>query len=244
MKAIILNAGKGGRLGALTDDRPKCLVQAGGRPILDFQLDALRQSGVHELVMVVGYRADMIVEHLKRYPEFSVTWIDNPDYTATNTAYSLWLARQEMTGDFLYLNGDVLFHPELIRRLAAAPAANPLAVERKPCGDEEVKVLLSGTRISAIGKEIQPAAAYGEFIGVARFDGALGPLFSATLTEVIERDQLLKNYFETAVDRMLAKARFTALDISDLPCIEIDFPEDLARADAVVLPAFSGRQPS
>lgn len=240
MKAIILNAGKGGRLGSLTDDRPKCLVEVGGRPILDFQLDALRQNGVRDLVMVVGYRDAMIRDYLKRYPEFSVTWINNPDYTHTNTAYSLWLARREMTGNFLYLNGDVLFHPELIRRLVAAPSCNPLAVERKRCGDEEVKVLLSGTRIISIGKEIPPTEAYGEFIGVARFSGSIGSLFGATLTDVVERDRLLKNYFETAVDRMLDQAVFTALDISDLPCIEIDFPEDLERAENTILPAFTG----
>lgn len=240
MKAIILNAGKGGRLGSLTDDRPKCLVEVGGRPILDFQLDALRQNGVRDLVMVVGYRDAMICDYLKRYPEFSVTWINNPDYAHTNTAYSLWLARREMTGNFLYLNGDVLFHPELIRRLVAAPSCNPLAVERKRCGDEEVKVLLSGTRITAIGKEIPPTEAYGEFIGVARFAGSIGSLFGATLTDVVERDRLLKNYFETAVDRLLDQAVFTALDISDLPCIEIDFPEDLERAENTILPAFTG----
>jgi len=240
MKAIILNAGKGGRLGNLTDDRPKCLVEVGGRPILDFQLDALRLAGVLELVIVVGYRHEMIRDYLKRYPEFLVTWLENPDYAETNTAYSLWLARHEMTDAFLYLNGDVLFHPELVRRLVAAPSVNPLAIERKQCGDEEVKVLLNGTRITAIGKDIPPDKAYGEFIGVARFSGEIGPLFGATLEEVILRDKLLKNYFETALDRMLAKSSFTALDISDLPCIEIDFPEDLERARTVVLPSLAG----
>jgi choline kinase len=240
MKAIILNAGKGGRLGTLTDDRPKCLVEVWGRPILDFQLDALRLAGVRELVIVVGYRHEMIRDYLKRYPEFAVTWLENPDYAETNTAYSLWLARHEMTGDFLYLNGDVLFHPELVRRLVAAPALNPLAVERKRCGEEEVKVLLEGTKVTSIGKEIDPAMAYGEFIGVARFSGSIGQLFSETLEEVVQRDKLVKNYFETAVDRMLDKSVFTSLDISDLPCIEIDFPDDLERAQTSVIPSLAG----
>jgi len=185
---------------------------------------------------VVGYRHEMIREHLQRYPEFTVTWVDNPDYADTNTANSLWLARREMTDDFLYLNGDVLFHPELVRRLVAAPSLNPLAVERKRCGEEEVKVLLDGARVTAIGKEINPAEAYGEFIGVAKFTGAIGSLFGATLEEVVLRDKLVKNYFETAVDRMTDKTIFTALDVSDLPCIEIDFPEDLERAKNVILP--------
>lgn len=240
MKAIILNAGKGGRLGMLTDERPKCLVELGGRPILDFQLDALRSGGVRNLVMVVGYRDEMIRAYLQRYPEFSVTYIENKDFSETNTAYSLWLARHEMTEDFLYLNGDVLFHPELIRRLMAAPARNPLAIERKCCGEEEVKVLLKGVEITAIGKEIIPAQAYGEFIGVAKFSRDIGELFGSTLEQVVVQDRLLKNYFETAVNRMLGQAFFTALDISDLPCIEIDFPEDLERAVKVILPRIAG----
>ncbi len=239
MKVIILNAGKGGRLGALTEERPKCLVDVGGRPILDYQLDALRLAGVTELVMVVGYREEAVRAHLARYPEFSVTFIGNPDYANTNTAYSLWLARHEMTSDFLYFNGDVLFHPQLVERLVTAPAENALAVEHKRCGDEEVKVILDGSRITAIGKEVDQNSSFGEFIGIARFSGRVGPLFRKTLEEVIERRKLLKNYFETAVDLMLDQAPFTSVDITDLPCIEIDFPEDLERARTVVLPRFT-----
>lgn len=236
MKAIILNAGKGGRLGNLTDDRPKCLVEVGGRPILDFQLDALRAAGVLDLVMVVGYRQEMIRKYLRHYPEFSVTWIENPDYAVTNTAYSLCLARHTMTDDILYCNGDVLFHPELLRRLVASPAACPMAVERKRCGEEEVKVMVDGTRIVAIGKELSPGIAFGEFIGVARFSSEIFELFRQTLEEVVIRDRLVNDYFERAIERMLGKAIFTTLDSTDLPCIEIDFPEDLERASREIVP--------
>jgi choline kinase len=75
---------------------------------------------------------------------------------------------------------------------------------------------------------------------VAKFSRDIGELFGKTLEQVVIRDQLLKNYFETAVNRMLAQTFFTALDISDLPCIEIDFPEDLARAEKAILPRVAG----
>src|ERR1035438_6634324 len=164
MKAIILNAGKGGRLSPHTDSLPKCLVEVGEKALLDHQLAALRVVGVREVVLVVGYRREQIMKHLESYGDFSFTFIENDDYASTNTAYSLWLARHEMTDDFVYFNGDVLFHPEILRRLVAATASNPLAVERKRCGDEEVKVFVDGNRINSIGKELAPQDSYGEFI--------------------------------------------------------------------------------
>lgn len=242
MKAIILIAGKGGRLGTLTDDRPKCLVEVGGRPILDYQLDALRMAGVTELVLVVGYLQEAIRNHVSAYPEFSVTFIENSEYATTNTVYSLWMARHEMSGDFLYFNGDVLFPGELVQRLIASPAENALAVERKRCGDEEVKVVLAGTRITSIGKDLDHDLSFGEFIGVAKFSARLGPLFAKTLEHVVEERRLANHYFETAVEMMLSLATFTSVDISDLPCIEIDFPEDLDRACGEILPRMKTRQ--
>lgn len=236
MKAIILIAGKGGRLGGLTNDRPKCLVEVGGRPILDYQLDALRLAGVTELVLVVGYLHEAIRNHLAAYPEFSVTFVENREYASTNTVYSLWMARHQMSCDFLYFNGDVLFHPELVLRLIASPAENALAVEHKRCGDEEVKVIVAGSRITAIGKELDHDLSLGEFIGVAKFSAQIGPLFAETLEHVVEERRLLNNYFETAVEMMLSRAPFTSVDVSDLPCIEIDFPEDLERARGEILP--------
>jgi choline kinase len=236
MKAIILVAGKGSRLAPYTDDRPKCMILVGGRSILDHQLDALAAAGVLEVVLVVGCMQEMVKAHLAERSEFSFTFIENERYAETNTAYSLWLARWEMTDDFIYMNGDVLIHPEVIRRLIGALAPQSLAVERKTCGDEEVKVLLNGCRITALSKTVPPADAYGEFIGIAHFSRRFGPAFRASLEEVIERDQLLKVYFELALERLLVSHVLTAIDISDLPTIEIDFPEDLQRAEIEVLP--------
>lgn len=240
MKAIILNAGKGGRLAPLTDSRPKCLIEVGAKTLLDHQLTALRSVGVREIVLVLGYRREQIIEHLAGYADLAFTFIENPDFAVTNTAYSLWLARHEMTDDFVYLNGDVLFHPEVMRRLAGATAANALAVERKACGDEEVKAVIDGNRITAIGKHLSPEISFGEFIGLARFSKTMAPLFRRTLEQVIEHERLLKDYFEVALERMCASTLLTAVDISDLPCVEIDFPEDLERARDQVLPLLEG----
>lgn len=236
MKAIILVAGKGSRLAPYTDDRPKCLVQVGGRAILDHQLDALAAAGVREVVLVVGCMQEKVRQHLCGRIGFKFKFIVNERFADTNTAYSLWLARWEMTDDFIYLNGDVLIHSEVITRLTGALAPEALAVERKPCGDEEVKAQLNGCRITALSKTVSPVDAYGEFIGIARFTRRFCPIFRSSLEQVIEHEGLLKVYFELALERLLNDHVLTAIDITDLPTIEIDFREDLQRAELEILP--------
>lgn len=236
MKAIILNAGKGGRLAPHTDETPKCLLNIGSRHLIDYQLDALMLSGIRDVIIVVGYKHEQIRDYLRLYRNINFTFIENKDYSSTNTAYSLWLSRHEMTDDFIYCNGDVLFHPELIRRLAASPSLNALAVERKRCGEEEVKVTLEGFKITSIGKQIAPDRGYGEFIGIAKFSKAICPLFINALDVLAKNKANHKDYFEAALQNMLPDAELTAIDISDLPCIEIDFPEDLNRAAKEIAP--------
>lgn len=241
MKAIILAAGRGQRLGAHAGDAPKCLIDICGRALLDYQLDSLRAAGVTDVVMVVGYCREHIQAHVRQHPDMRFTWVVNERFAETNTASSLWLARHSMDEDFLYLNADVLYHPGVVARLQGCPKENTLAVERKACGEEEVKVRLQHTAITAISKTVSPGDAYGEFIGVAKFSGAIAPLFIEALRQTIEEPGGEMCYFEAALDRIAATCELTAVDITDLPCIEIDFPDDLARARERVAPEIIGQ---
>ena len=236
MKVIILVAGVSRRLVPLTLDVPKCLVPVGGRTILSRQLDALQGIDIEEVVMITGYRREQIKEAVQSgYPDLNVRFIVNQHFFDTNTAYSLGLANETFSGhDFLYFNGDVLFPAELLRRLVRSERSNPLAVEAKLCGEEEVKVIVGADdRIADIGKHIDPAVALGEFIGVARFDAALTPHLAAALDRVIA-DGERNAYFERALEHLAVDQPLHALDVTDLPCIEIDFPEDLAKAEELV----------
>lgn len=232
MKAVILVAGVSKRLLPYTKDVPKCLIQLDDRTIMDYQLSALDQVGVRDIVMVVGYRREQIVEAARqRFPRMDFTFIINHRYDATNTAYSLWLAAEHfLDQDFLYLNGDVLFPPELLRRLIESPLPNALAVEVKPCGEEEVKVLTnSAGRIVDIGKELDQSEALGEFIGVARFSAAYSRPFYQALNDTVGAGMDMA-YFEHALQETAARHELHLVDVSDVPCIEIDYPEDLDQA--------------
>ena len=232
MKAVILVAGASRRLLSYTAEVPKCLLEVGGKTILDYQLDAIEELGITEVIIVTGYRREQVHEALAaRAAGLHITPFVNHQFFDTNTAYSLALAREAFAGEqILYMNGDVLFLTQLLRRVQEAAAANPMAVERKRCGDEEVKVIVNdGGRILEVGKELDPAASLGEFIGVARFDAAFTTPFADALDRVIAAGERTA-YFERALDLLAADHPLHAIDVTDLPCIEIDFPADLQKA--------------
>jgi choline kinase len=131
MQAVILAAGQGSRLRPLTDHRPKCLVKVQGKPILEYQLEALCAAGVRECVIVVGHLAAQVRNTIgRRYRNLSITYVENEIYDRTNNIYSLWLARTKITDDVLLLEGDLIFEPELLMDVLNAPYENVAVVDR------------------------------------------------------------------------------------------------------------------
>ncbi|KPV43348.1 NTP transferase domain-containing protein [Alicyclobacillus ferrooxydans] len=237
--AVILAAGQSIRLRPLTNDSPKCLLQMGPKTILDWQLQALQSAEIVDIVMVVGYRKEMIQAHIaENYPELNVTYVVNEDFTTTNTLFSLELALRSFEGDFYYLNADVVFDKEILHRLVPNEGGGYLAIDRKQCREEEVKVIVDGDQILEIGKHLDPAICYGEFIGVAKFTGSFAERFRNTVYEEAIEENKMK-FFEHALDVMSDKTGMTAVDITGLPCVEVDFPEDYEYATQTVLATFS-----
>jgi choline kinase len=226
MNAVILNAGEGKRLRPLTNLKPKCLLKLNDMTILEHQLANLIKCGILNVVIVVGYRADQIFELVKNKNfDLEVDFIQNPIYYKTNTVYSLWLARERIRDDFVYLNGDVVFHKEVLKRLLKSHYDTCIAVERKQVSEEEVKVRLDLNLVKAIGKDIELSKAHGEFIGIAKFSKRFNKLFIGKLNEVVEEGKV-DEFFEVALDKVLKNYDMYAVDVSDLPCIEVDTYED------------------
>lgn len=231
------------RLRPLTNDKPKCLLPLGPKTILDWQLDTLQSAGVRDILMVVGYRREVIEEHIAvHYPELRVQYVENPDFATTNTLFSLDRALTARSGDFYYLNADVVFDYQILSRLLPGEDGGFLAVDRKQCREEEVKVLVDGTQVQEIGKHLDPNACYGEFIGVAKFCGSFADRFRSTVAREAVAGNEMK-FFEHALDQMDDKSGMTAVDISGLPCVEVDFPEDYDYAVNQVLSTFQAAKP-
>src|SRR5262245_21241000 len=140
MKAVILTAGRGGRLGAVLGNRPKGLLTAGECTLIERQIRTLRACGVESIVVVAGYRA----ADIRRASGRGVEIVHNLRFAATNSLYSLWLARDLLSDGFIVMNGDVLFHPQLLRDLLSSRYEDAVLVcprgSGPAYGDEEMKV--------------------------------------------------------------------------------------------------------
>lgn len=233
MKAVILAAGMASRLRPLTDNCPKCLLKVGGRTLLGRTVDNIMAAGISRLVVVTGYREEMIRTFLTdKYPQLDITFIQNKDYRTTNNIYSLWLARPEVAGrEFLLLDSDILFDGEIIRRLFAG-SGSTLALNSHKLGEEEIKVILDEDNlVKEISKTCSIEQAAGESVGIEKMTAGYSEALFDELRMMIEDEGQDNVFYEKAFERLIPKGhRFSVTDISDLFSMELDTVEDFDAA--------------
>ena len=232
-KAIILSAGQGRRLAPLTETRPKCLVELSGRSVLHWQLRHLQAAGLSEAVVVTGFAAEAVDAEIAglSLPGLNVRTLFNPFYSLTDNLATCWLARAEMQGGFLLLNGDTLFEPEIATRLLAAPPAPiTVTIDRKPSYDaDDMKVLTQGARLMAIGKTI--TAYDAESIGFLRFAPEGADAFVREVEAALRTPQGLRRWYLSVIDQLAGDGgvEVATASIEGLGWAEMDVPEDIPR---------------
>lgn len=233
--AVVLAAGVGRRLSPLTDDRPKALIELGGKPLLGRALDALAGAGWRDIVIVTGYRAQAIAEFVAgRDDGISIRLCENRDYARANNVVSFLAAAGQLEQGFCLLNSDIVFDASILRDVADVEVGCWIVVDRdEPLGQEEMKVLLDDDgRVRRISKSLVSADAAGEYIGIARFD-ATGALSALDAARALVRDGMTDRYYEDAFDRVLEEVAVRPLETRGRPWSEIDDHNDLRRALAV-----------
>jgi choline kinase len=234
LKAIVLAAGPGRRLGALTRDLPKTLLPLGENgTILDLVLGNLAAAGVDEVVVVTGFAAERVDEAVPSLEErhgIRVEPLVNERAEEWNNAHSLWLARDAFAGGALLVNGDTVHPPSVEETLLAARGGGVLlAVDRaREPGAEAMKVSLDGEgRLLRISKGLGEAD--GEYIGVAY----LGTEAAGSLADALEatwrRDPSL--YYEDGFQELADRGGDVRGEpIGSVEWVEVDDDADLARA--------------
>ena len=241
MKAIILSAGQGSRLGHLTDDRPKCLIEFAGRSLLDRQLDTLAANGITDTVVVTGFRDDQIERALERRRAAgegpNVRTVFNPFFKVADNLGSLFLVRDELKGDCLVWNGDTLVSNSLMAKVIGNDRSGIcVTVDRKDgYDDDDMKVVRDEDtgRLRAIGKRIKEGV-NAESIGLLAFrDGG-----SERFAEAIEREMRTAEgttvWYLRVIHYIAQDSEVWTLDIKGEEWGEVDFPEDVARAEELV----------
>jgi choline kinase len=237
MKAIILAAGVGKRLWPITQHRPKCLIELGGRTLLGRYLEALEEGGIKQISIVVGYKQDMIKAAVAAH-RFSgeVRYLTNEQFRRGSIT-SLWIARSEMTDDVVIMDADVLFPPVMLRKLLGSSFRTALLVDESVKQQtEECMAIIRGGRVMALTKAMPSTYDFaGEGVGFLKVSHLDLEQLIGSLKGPIERGELDMEY-EDALRDFFASVQVGFERIGGLPWTEIDFPEDVVRAEQTVLP--------
>ena len=239
MIGVILAAGMAKRLRPLTDTMPKCLLKVGEHTLLERTVDAMRQAGISEFVVVTGYRAEMIrgflTSHYSQH-EATFTFLHNADYEHNNNIYSLWLSMQQVRGkDFLLMDSDILCDPAAVVCIAGQHES-ALAVNRHELGEEEMKVVVDADgRITEISKTCRPEDAMGESVGIEKITADYSTALGKELDQMILHEGLIDIFYERAFERLIPQGHtFCVVDTTSYFSYELDTPEDFQRAQELM----------
>lgn len=232
MRAIILAAGLGSRLGAKSRGKPKALVKVGGKTLIEHQLEALSSEGIGPVVVVVGHGA----EHVRDALGEAVEYVENPRPSETNSLYSLWLAREWLEGDVLLLNSDLLFHPHILKKLLLAEGSALAFDSMSSPGAEGTKVGLNRGRLTDLGKDLPETGARGENLGLIKLNAEGSAALRGRADAIIAAGDE-KSWVTEAVRSILSEVEVEGVNVAGTPWVEIDFPFDLDRARRSVWPA-------
>jgi choline kinase len=238
---MVLAAGAGRRLRPYTDTLPKALVPVDGdTTIMDISLRNLAEVDLREVVVIVGYAAQAVHERkqtLERRHGVKLTLVHNDKAEEWNNAYSLWCARDYFAQGALLVNGDTVHPVSVEKTLLSAPETSDilLAVDDvKKLADEEMKVTLDGGALKRITKLMDPAEAYGEYIGATLIRPGAAERLADALQATFERDPQL--YYEDGYQEMVERGeRIHVAPIGEVDWVEVDNHDDLAKARTIAV---------
>jgi choline kinase len=245
MKAIILAAGIGNRLGDHAANQPKSLLEFEGKSLLKRHIEILSANHIEEITIVTGYESELIMEHLEGQT-MTINYIYNDRYT-DGSIISLGCARPIILNEaeFILMDADVLYDQEMIRRLVTTSIDNCLLLDRDFIpGDEPVKICVDKNgRINEFRKHIADNLDYtmqGESVGFFKFNNQIGQSLLERIDDYLAKGENKTPYEEAIRDLLLKDAsQFGYEDVTGVPWIEIDFPEDIERAQKEIIPALS-----
>ena len=220
----------------MVDDRPKCLIDFNGRTLLDRQLDTLEANGVHETVVVTGFHDEMVQQAIaRRSGGPKVRTVFNPFYKVADNTGSLYMAREDLSGDCLVWNGDTLVSKALMAKVVGN-ARNGICVtiDRKAEGydDDDMKVVEDGGRLNAIGKRISQGV-NAESIGLLAFRAGGAEQFREAIEAAMRTPEGTTIWYLRVINRIAQSGDVWTLDISGEEWGEVDFPPDVDNARAL-----------
>ena len=234
MKALILNSGTGSRMKSLTKDSPKCMTELNnGQTILSRQLEQLESQSIREICITTGPFSEMLEKHAhEAAAAASLFFVHNPEYSATNYIYSIYLAKELLDDDIIMLHGDLVFSTDVLHDIMRVPDSAVVVSSELPLPEKDFKAVIAGKYVSAIGIEFfSQALASQPLYKMNKNDWSI---WLAEIESFIERGE--KNcYAENAFNTVSQQCILLPFDIKSRLCAEIDTPEDLEAVNGLLL---------
>lgn len=228
MQAIIMAAGKGSRLGNITQDKPKSFVEINGIKLLEYNIAMLHEYGIKDIVVVTGYKTEKIEQLCKNYE--GIRCVFNPFYESVNVLGSFYIGQSYINDDFIYMHADTLCSPVILKKLLNKKADMVLPIDFKICDEEAMKVRVVDDIVIDISKKIEYSISDGEFIGIAKISkNVLSDVKNAT--KILMQNKKFDSYFEATIKYMIENQKFKPVAIATEGEFwgEIDFVEDYNR---------------
>jgi len=239
MKAVILAAGVGVRLRSITKTLPKALIPINGRPLIEFSLDNLKNVGIKEVIIIVGYMKDFFKKTLgNEYKGIKIVYFDNDEYEKTESMYSFSKTEGIINDDVLVLDSDILYDGKVLKDLIEHPFENViLATNLSGSGDELFICVDNNKYITNLGKNItNKEEATGEFVGISKLSSKFLNILFSNAKEDYARNELKclceHSIFNTSKKNNPVKC----LLVEDLIWTEIDNENDLKKAREKIFP--------
>jgi len=237
-KAVVLAAGIGSRINEITKSIPKTMIEINGKCIYEYILKNLIDNNIKSVVFVIGYRADILEPILKnKCAELGINLeiVMNEQYKTTNTMYSLWLARNLLKSDFIYLHGDLLFSSKMLSLFIKFSHENCILVDKNnPLDwDDAMKIISNNNLLKYMSKSITVSEMDGVAIGIYKFNKHGSKLLFKTIGDLIEAG-ITKNWVSEAIN-IMSKHINVNLQISKLHAwVDVDNLIDLESANKVI----------
>ena len=227
MKALILNSGRGVRMGVLTSESPKCMTEIfNGETILSRQLKQLLSFGIAEVVMTTGAFDGKLVSYCQSLDlPISITFVKNPEFCTTNYIYSIYCAREYLDDDIILMHGDLVFENSVLEELIAAEKSSMVVSSKLPLPEKDFKAVIRHGQIQKVGVEF-----FNEAFTAQPLYKILKADWKIWLDEIINfcEGGKVNCYAENAFNNVSTACKIYPFDILDKLCGEIDNAEDLA----------------
>lgn len=236
MKVVIFNSGLGNRMGDFTQNNHKSMaLLKNGETIFHRQLRILSAEGIKDFIITTGPFEEQLKKEAADFPQLNFTFVRNDIYNKTNYIYSMYLAREHMDDDIIFLHGDLVFNQKLVHDVLACKDKNTATVNfKKTLPEKDFKGRVKDGKVMEVSIKIFDEDCYA-FQPFYKMEKATASAWIDKVVEFIHKGED-KCYAENALNEIFPALNVRAFDYENYYIDEIDNLDDYNRVTAEILP--------